>query len=231
MLIAPGLGSYVLLGELLIDVELEPADDAGPRREGCGSCRACLDACPTGAFAAPYVLDARRCISYFTIEYEGSIPRELRRAIGTRVYGCDICQEACPFNATSRARPVAPELRPKPHLRAVELVALLNLGSAAYRRFVRNTALKRAHRTTLQRNAAVALGNTGDPSAVAPLAQALASHDKDIVRAHAAWALGELAPYLDAAARAALSTAALEDRDPETREEAQRALGSFETLP
>jgi epoxyqueuosine reductase len=227
MLIAPGLGSYVLLGELLVDVELAPAESP-LRLDGCGTCTACLDACPTAAFPRPYVLDARRCISYFTIEYDGPIPRELRRAVGTRVYGCDVCQEACPFNGTSRARPVAPELSPRPALRAIELVALLNLGSAAYRRLVRGTAMKRAHRTTLQRNAAVALGNTEDPRAVAPLARALREHDKDIVRAHAAWALGELAAHLDAEARAALANAMTSDRDPETREEARLALARVE---
>jgi epoxyqueuosine reductase len=223
MLIAPGIGSYVLLGELLLDVELAPA--ASTRRaEGCGTCRACLDACPTGAFVGPYVLDARRCLSYLTIEFDGTIPPELRRAFGTRVFGCDVCQEVCPFNASSRTRPAAPELSPLPRLTTVELADLLFLGSAGYRKLVRGSALRRASRTTLQRNAAIALGNTDDPRAVAPLTRALGGNLREIVRAHAAWALGELARHLDRAARDALMRAAADGAFPEVAREASSAL-------
>ncbi len=99
MLIAPGAGSYVVLGELLVDADLAPTAPEAPPKPRCGSCRSCLDACPTGAFVDAYLLDARRCISYLTIEHHGIIPRELRAAIGTWVFGCDVCQEVCPFNA------------------------------------------------------------------------------------------------------------------------------------
>jgi epoxyqueuosine reductase len=129
----PGLGSYVLLGELLLDIEL-PA--SAPLNPGCGSCRACLDACPTGAFVDAHVLDARRCISYLTIENAGPIPRELRARLGTRVFGCDVCQEVCPFNASSAPRPRAPELEPRPALAVIDLIALLELGAAGYRKLV-----------------------------------------------------------------------------------------------
>ena len=181
--IVPGLGSYVLLGELLLDVELPTSE---PVAAGCGSCRACLDACPTAAFVDAHVLDARRCISYLTIENQGPIPTELRARLGTRVFGCDVCQEVCPFNASSAPRPRAPELTPRAALAVLDLVHLLELGAAGYRKLVRRTALRRVSRDTLARNAAVALGNTGDQRAVPPLARALAAHTSPLVRAHAA---------------------------------------------
>jgi epoxyqueuosine reductase len=220
LLISPGVGSYVLIGELLLDLPLEPTQGSPA---GCGSCRACLDACPTAAFPAPYQLDARRCISYLTIEHEGAIPRELRAPIGQRVFGCDVCQETCPFNA-SPSRPVDSPLGRREALQEPDLLELLELGSAAYRRLVRRTALRRVSRTTLQRNAAIALGNSGSPEAVAPLTRAVASHGQALVRAHAAWALGELGPQLDSAAREALRRSAAADEDASVREEARLAL-------
>ena len=218
--IVPGLGSYVLLGELLVDLELPPS---APVRAGCGSCRACLDACPTQAFVGPHVLDARRCISYLTIENEGPIPRELRAAIGRRVFGCDVCQEVCPFNASPAPRERAPELDPHEPLTVVDLVALLELGAAGYRKLVRRTALRRVPRDALARNAAVALGNTGDARAVQPLGRALSTHSSGLVRMHAAWALGELG-FREAAAELALATAHATDADPTVRDEAALAL-------
>jgi epoxyqueuosine reductase len=215
--LAPGLGTYILLGELLVDVELEPSRPIDP---GCGSCRACLDACPTGAFVDAHVLDARRCISYLTIEHQGPIPRELRRAIGTRVFGCDVCQEVCPYNAGS-SKPAAPELDGPAE---VDLVAWLEVGSAGYRKLVKRRAWRRASRETLARNAAIALGNSHDPRAVPPLCRALAGHPSAVVRAHAAWALGELG---GPEARAALVEAARADGDGSVREEAAAALESF----
>jgi epoxyqueuosine reductase len=219
MAIVPGAGSYVVLGELLLDVELpasEPKESAH-----CGSCRACLDACPTGAFVDDYVLDARRCISYLTIELRGAIPRELRAPIGTRVFGCDVCQDVCPFNASPRERPAAPELAPRDDRAAVDLVGLLELGSADYRRFVKDSAMSRVSRTRLARNAAVALGNSGDPSAVAPLVRALERDPRALVRSHAAWGLGRLG---GPDAREALERSSISDADPEVREEARSAL-------
>jgi epoxyqueuosine reductase len=221
--IIPGLGSYVLLGELLLDVELPPS---APVPAGCGSCRACLDACPTGAFVGAHVLDARRCISYLTIENQGPIPRELRDRLGTRVFGCDVCQEVCPFNAPRAPRPRAPELAPRAALTAVDLIALLELGAAGYRKLVRRTALRRVSRDTLARNAAVALGNTHDARAAEPLARALAAHPSALVRSHAAWALGELGTLAENA-RGALERAS-GDPDPLVREEARLALQRLE---
>jgi epoxyqueuosine reductase len=189
MSIAPGLGSYVLLGELLLDLELAPTEPIAP---GCGSCRACLDACPTSAFVDAYTLDARRCISYLTIEHAGAIPRELRPSIGRWVFGCDICQEVCPHNRSPKPRPADAALAPRPGTSNLDLCALLSLGSAAHRRLVRRTALARASRIRLQRNAAVALGNTGEPSVVPALATALTQNPSALVRAHCAWALGRI---------------------------------------
>jgi epoxyqueuosine reductase len=185
MLIAPGIGSYVLLGELLLDAEATPT---GPEeRERCGSCRLCLDACPTGAFVDAHTLDARRCISYLTIEHAGAIPRELRPKIGARIFGCDVCQEVCPFNAAEHEG--APELAGRD---APDLLALLDLGAAQFRRFVRRTALRRVHRAQLLRNVCVALGNVGDARAIPRLRACLVDERSALVRLHAAWALGRL---------------------------------------
>ncbi len=191
MLIAPGLGSYVVLGELLVDAELPPTAPDAPLKPRCGTCRACLDACPTGAFADAYVLDARRCISYLTIEHHGAIPLELRAAIGTWIFGCDVCQEVCPFNAGA-GEPADAQLRPRSIDHAVpDLARLAHAGANQLRQFVKRTALRRAPRKVLLRNVAVALGNTGDAAAVAPLVHLLADPSA-LVRGHAVWALGRL---------------------------------------
>ena len=215
LLIAPGAGSYVLLGELLVDVPLAPTAPEAPPPPRCGGCRSCLDACPTGAFVDAYVLDARRCISYLAIEHHGPIPRELRPAIGTWVFGCDICQEVCPFNA-GKGTPPEPRLAARTLDHALpDLIALAGKGANQLRRFVRRTALRRIPRDVLLRNTAVALGNTGAPEAV-PALIALLDDAAPLVRGHAAWALGRLG---GAAARAALDARAALEADPDVREE------------
>lgn len=191
MLIAPGLGSYVVLGELLLDVELAPTAPAQLPRPRCGSCTSCLDACPTQAFVGAYVLDARRCISYLTIEFHGVIPRELRAAIGTWIFGCDICQEVCPFNAGAGSAP-EPLLRPRSGAHALpDLVALAALNGNQFRQYTKRTALRRTTRPLLRRNIAIALGNTGSPDAI-PALTALLADRNPLVRLHAVWALGVL---------------------------------------
>ena len=194
MLIAPGLGSYVVLGELLVDVPIDTLGSLAPEtppKPRCGTCRACLDACPTQAFVDAYVLDARRCISYLTIEHHGPIPRELRAQIGTWVFGCDVCQEVCPFNAGA-GEPPDPMLAPRSAQHALpDLVALAAKGANQLRRFVRRTAMRRVSREVLLRNVSVALGNTGDPAAI-PALVSLLDHPSPLVRGHAAWALGQL---------------------------------------
>jgi epoxyqueuosine reductase len=191
MLIAPGLGSYVVLGELLVDADLAVTAPESPPKPRCGSCTACLDACPTRAFTDAYVLDARRCISYLTIEHHGAIPVELRAAIGTWIFGCDVCQEVCPFNAGGGETPAA-ELRPRSIDHALpDLAKLARARTNQLRQLVKRTALRRVPRRVLLRNVAVALGNTGSPDAIDPLAHLLRDSEP-LVRGHAAWALGEL---------------------------------------
>ena len=213
MLIAPGAGSYIVLGELLVDVPLTITAPETPARPRCGSCTRCLDACPTQAFTDAYVLDARRCISYLTIEHQGVIPRELRASIGTWVFGCDVCQEVCPFNA-GEGEPHDPMLTPRSIEHALpDLVALAGKGANQLRQLVKRTSMRRASRETLMRNVAVALGNTRSPDAI-PALVGLLAHRSSIVRVHAAWALGELG------ARDAL--AAHHDEDADVRAEIAR---------
>ncbi len=216
MAIAPGLGSFVLLGELLLDLELPVST---PARTRCGSCTRCLDACPTAAFSDPFVLDARRCISYLTIEYRGVIARELRPLLGNWIFGCDVCQTVCPFNASKKPRPVAPEL--EGNRSTLNLCALLRIGSAAHRRLVADTPLRRAPRWQLMRNAAVALGNSDDPSAIPDLIEALRDNRYPLVRGHVAWALGRLN------AHKALEVALTEESDDYVRGEIRDALGQL----
>lgn len=189
--ISPGAGSHFLLGELLLDIDLESAGEL--LSEGCGSCRACLDACPTEAFVDAYLLDARRCISYLTIESSEDIPEELRASVGERIFGCDECQSVCPYNQAGPSRPAATELAALPHLSEPKLLELLQNGSSAHRRFVKGTALRRVSRDQLARNVAVALGNRGSSDAIEALSEAARNHRSEQVRDHAKWALTRLA--------------------------------------
>jgi epoxyqueuosine reductase len=212
-------GSYLFLAEVPLDLDLDP--DA-PLRKSCGSCAACITACPTHAIPAAYVLDTPRCISYLTIEHRGAFPVELRPKIGNWVFGCDICQEVCPPN-----RHVLPLAPPALQPRDVEdaypaLIPLLTMSVDEYRDRFRGRAMKRAKREGLARNAAVALGNSGDRAAVPALIDALRAHDAPLVRGHAAWALGHLGGQ---AARAALDRCRTTEPDTEVRAEIEAALG------
>jgi epoxyqueuosine reductase len=194
LLIDPELGSYSFLGVLLTDLDL-PAD--APESDHCGTCRACLDACPTDAFPAPYVLDAARCLSYTTIELRGAIPEPLRAGQGAWVFGCDVCQDVCPWNTRAR-RPVPPDraglraaLAPRPEWVRPALAWLLALDEDAWRTATRRTALRRAKHRGLLRNALVAAGNAGDPTLAPLVARHTASEDPSITE-HARWALARL---------------------------------------
>ncbi|MBE7549834.1 MAG: tRNA epoxyqueuosine(34) reductase QueG [Anaerolineales bacterium] len=202
LLINPNIGSYLFLGEILMDVELdydEPALDGGAscrlspvgesKRLGtCGNCTRCLSICPTYAFPAPYILDSNRCISYLTIELKGSVPLELRPLMGNWVFGCDACQEICPW-VRRYSRPTRESfLSYDPERVAPRLVDLMGLDDAAFRTRFKGTPLLRSKRRGLLRNVAVALGNWGSPEALPVLEQAL-QDPEPLVREHARWAI------------------------------------------
>ena len=184
-LIHPRLGSYLFLGVALLPVALPPSIPV-PSLPSCGSCTRCIEACPTGAIIAPNVVDARRCLSYLTIEHRGEIPEAYRAPMGTRLFGCDTCQEVCPWNQ----RPLAAHSSaPAPEMATLYLPDLLTLDAAAFRARFRHTPIWRATPEGLARNAAIVLGNLGDPAARPALIEAAAHHPSGLVREHAAWAL------------------------------------------
>jgi len=188
-LVSLDLGSWLFLGEVYTDLDLTPDDSA---QDHCGSCRRCLDVCPTAAFLGPYRLDARRCISYLTIEHKGHIPREFRSAMGNRIYGCDDCLAVCPWNKFAQ-RSSEPAFLPRAELNAPRLKDLLQLDDAAFRRVFAGSPIKRIGRDRFVRNLLIALGNSGAP-AMAPAAEVLLDDASPLVRAMAVWALARLLP-------------------------------------
>lgn len=190
MLIVPGVGSFVLLGEVVTTAELEP--DA-PMRERCGACTRCLDACPTRAFERPFVLEPRRCVAYLTIEHRGPIDPALREGVGARVFGCDDCQTVCPFNAGARVPlPAGDPLRPHARWAEETLEGLVTLDDPRFLSLREGSPVGRATREGLARNAAIALGNEGDESARTHLERAAGRDPSPVVRDAAAWALARL---------------------------------------
>jgi epoxyqueuosine reductase len=220
-LIARGEGSWFFIGVVLLDLDLQYDE---PERDHCGTCTRCITACPTGAIVAPYVVDARLCISYLTIELRGAIPRRLRPLIGNRIYGCDDCQEVCPWNRFAVPTP-APELRPRAENLMPELEGLVDLTPEEFARRYRDSPIRRVRRDGLVRNVVVALGNSGRPEAVPALARALADRSA-LVRAHAAWALGRLGTP---AASGALEAAARIESEPSVLEEIGAARAFIES--
>jgi len=188
-LIHPRMGSWLFLGELLLDLELDSAP--APVGVSCGTCRRCLDACPTHALVSPYVLDARRCISYLTIELKGPIPRHLRPAVGRWIYGCDVCQAVCPWQRFARPTAEVAFQAQRPERAFPSLLELMDLDEEGFRLRYGRTPISRIGRGRLLRNVAVALGNQGDARAVPALRRALADPEP-LVRGHAAWALGRV---------------------------------------
>lgn len=206
-LIVPGYGSWVLLGEILLDLDLEP--DA-PLKRDCGKCTICINQCPTEAIVAPYTVHTPSCISYLTIEHKGVIPRDLRSKMGDWVYGCDVCQEVCPYTRAAAAHDDA-ELEPQSIDNAYpSLHWLLTMNEREYGSTYFGTPVPRAKRYGLARNAAIALGNRGSHDDVPILTDSLASHEAPLVRAHVAWALGRIG---GSAARTALDAARQREDD------------------
>jgi epoxyqueuosine reductase len=198
LLLNKQFGSWFFLAALLTDAELEY--DEPHLADHCGTCRACLDACPTDAFVAPYVLDARRCISYLTIELRGPIPSDLRSGVGDWLFGCDVCQDVCPWNNHA---PLSdePAFQPTGGMNPLAVAALFALDEAAFRARFRQTPLWRAKRRGILRNAAIVLGNQPDPAAIPALMIGL-NDIEPIVRGACAWALGQ---FNSAAAEEALA--------------------------
>lgn len=193
-------GSYFFLAEIFTDLELgEPREPYG---DFCGTCRRCLDLCPTQALENGYVMESRRCISYLTIELRGPIPHELRPQVGNWIFGCDVCQEVCPWNEEGPAE--FSELQPY-------LPDLLALDEEGFRARFRKSAIKRAKRRGLLRNVAIALGNTGNSDAIPHLEKSLRDESEALVRSHVAWALGQLR---GAQVRKILQAAAVSEHDP-----------------
>lgn len=220
MVISPTHGPYLQLAELLTGMELPPD---GPAPGSCGTCTACIDACPTQAITAPHEVDARRCLSYTTIELRGPIPRELRAPQGNRLFGCDVCLEVCPFTKRSPRLHLVGAERPRdlqPHRLLAEwtLLDVLELDEREYETEWTGTAMRRATRTGLRRNAAIALGNRGDAAALPALASALEDADP-IVRSHAAWAIGQIDRR-----HPALDRARTREQDAQVRDEIDAAL-------
>ncbi|CAN5346948.1 tRNA epoxyqueuosine(34) reductase QueG [soil metagenome] len=223
-LIQPQKGSYFFLGVILLDVELEY--DAPFERDHCGTCTNCLDHCPTGALlgrdgsGAP-IMDARRCISYLTIELKGPIPRELRPLMGNRIYGCDICQEVCPHNSQKFVRITSEEaFWPRQGVHGARLIEMMAMDQAEFSRRFKNSPVKRTKRRGLLRNVAVALGNWGSTVAVPVLVAAL-NDEEPLIRGHGGWALGRIGT--DGAVQALRDRAAVEE-DAWVREELTQAM-------
>ena len=181
------LGNWFFISEIITTAELEPDE---PEHNHCGKCADCIDACPTGAIVAPFKLDARRCISYLTIELKGSIPVEFRQLIGDRIYGCDDCLDACPWNRfAGEGRLMAEHHRAE--LVQADLLELLALDEDGFRAKFRGTPLKRTKRRGVLRNVCVALGNVGDAQAIPALERACGDHEP-LIAEHAEWALGQV---------------------------------------
>ncbi|MBU50527.1 MAG: tRNA epoxyqueuosine(34) reductase QueG [Deltaproteobacteria bacterium] len=189
LLIQPQYGSGFFLGEILSSLPF-PLDTPS-HMPSCGTCSRCLTACPTDAFVAPYILDARKCISYLTIELKGSIPVELRPLIGNRIYGCDVCQQVCPWMRFADADESPLWGSPPEEVTAPKLIELLELDEEGFQRRFEGSPIRRLKRGRLLRNVAVALGNTGSTEAIEPLNQAC-EDDDPLVREHAQWALTQL---------------------------------------
>ncbi|WP_026304176.1 tRNA epoxyqueuosine(34) reductase QueG [Kaistia granuli] len=215
-LVSREFGSWLFLGSIFTALEL-PVD--APERDHCGKCRACLDCCPTQAFPAPYRIDARRCISYLTIENAGPIPLEFREAMGNRIYGCDDCLAACPWNKFAKSASEM-KLKARPEFEGPRLSDLAALDDAAFRAFFSGSPVKRIGRDRFVRNVLVAIGNSGEGDLL-PAVRRLLADPAPVVRGAAVWALSRLAPEAFFAAR----IEAVASEDDEAVKQEWRALG------
>lgn len=219
MLINPEIGSFTFIAEILVDLDLEPTEHAVPDR--CGSCSRCIDACPTNAIVGPAVIDARRCISYLTIELRGPIPRHLRPLVGDHVFGCDICNAVCPWNRKAEATE-DPNFQVRDKYRELTPEQLLCFELQDYIEYFSKSAMKRAKLRGLKRNAAVVIGNTADASVVELLERRLLEEeDEPLVRGHIAWALGQIG---GGRARRALEASAEQEQEAYVLEEVRDSL-------
>ena len=220
LLIHRKMGSYVFLGELLLDIELEPDSPPGTSPD-CRECNLCRNECPTDALAFPFRLTTTRCISYHTNMNNGPIPRELRLLLGNRIFGCDDCQECCPFNPPDQPATREKRLLPTSEEEAApRLIEMIGMDDDAFHERFKGSAVERVKRQGLLRSVAVALGNWGSREAEGPLAGALEDHEP-LIRGHAAWALGRIGGR---AARQALERALKREASPEVRSEIISAL-------
>ena len=189
-------GSWMFLGIILTSLDLAPDEPAGEGQH-CGSCSRCLDSCPTQAFLGPHRIDARRCISYLTIEHDGPIPEEFRAAMGNRIYGCDDCLAVCPWNRFADAAAANRAFLPRAELAAPRLADLLSLDDAGFREMFAGSPIKRIGRNRFVRNCLIAAGNSGDPELFEPISRHLEDPDP-VVAESATWAIDQLAPRLSA---------------------------------
>lgn len=218
-LIHPGRGSYFVIGEILLGIELQP--DKPIPHDYCGSCTRCIEACPTGCILPDRTIDARRCISYLTIESRDAVPYELRPLMGSWVFGCDLCQEVCPWNQRFSKLSTSPEFQPRSFLERPLIEDILRLSLDSYRSLFRNSPLKRPKLQGMIRNALIAAGNSADARLVTELTRWLHCTSEPLLSMHAAWALGQMK---HPCATAILLRAIEIERDPAVLSEIDRAI-------
>lgn len=220
-LILPHAGSFYFLAELFVDIALTP--DAPYPEDRCGACRRCIEACPTGCIRPDRTLDAARCLSYLTIEHKGPIPVDLRPQLGKRVFGCDVCQQVCPWNRFAGNIPIDPAFQPRPGIPTPILPDEIRLDARAFNQKFRASPIRRAKRRGYLRNVCIALGNSGQPAALPGLSTLLFQEPDALIRGAAAWAMQRIAPR---ACRADLEKALSQETDPQVRQELTAALSA-----